>query len=563
MLSKALKWLLTVMMVAMLAACGGSGGGESDGDTGDGGGTIPDTTPQATGVELTTSLEQGVVLSQGGQTTFTAYVTQTPEGGTSSQPVSDGTKVNFEIAEGGGQITSFATTQDGYATATYKAGTFGGTATVRATVADSELTDTLSIQVATGTPSSIVVDSVTPGTIGVIGSGKPDVANITFAVNDAAGNPVPDGNTVNFSIITPLGGGEELSPAEDSTVDGQVTVALQSGTVSGTVAVNAVYTREDGTPISTEARVTIVSGRPEAKHLSLAAEYLNIAGGTEFGLQDTISAYLGDRYGNVVPDGTSVSFMTEGGTIGESTGFTTSTSLGVAQAVLQTSNPTTPELDGGDPTANPGLCRVVVYTPGSEAFYDANGNGVFDEGVDELTKDMSDPYIDANDNGQHDPGETYIDADENGAFSPADGEYQKETMIWTSMNIIFSAYLAPINLSPQSFSIPVGGSQSFTFTLEDEYGNPPVAGTTVTVEPCDGATVEGFPESGYVQADTASTNWSGTMSFSIRGEADPAEGDLNKPCDVTVTVTPPDEGEQGNNGAVRYDISTGTINVSN
>ena len=64
-----------------------------------------------------------------------------------------------------------------------------------------------------------------------------------------------------------------------------------------------------------------------------------------------------------------------------------------------------------------------TYTPGREV-KDNNGDGVFDES-DVCTKDLSEPYIDANDNGMYDLGEKYIDANNNGQFDEADGSVKK------------------------------------------------------------------------------------------------------------------------------------------
>ena len=513
--------------------------------------------PEPEYVEITTNLESGVPLSHGGQFTLDAYVTYTITTNTGAEvlrPIPDGTIVNFTIEQGGGIITNSKITQNGIATATYQGGTYGGLVTVKAAVSETVF-DTYSFEVAPGDVGSITLDSVSPESrvINVHGTGETNVAQITFAVTDNYGNPVADGKTVFFDLPNPLNGGENLSTSEANTLNGLVSVALQSGEVAGPIAVRAIYSGNEGTSVSTETQITIVSGLPDAKHVSLAAQYLNIGGGVTFGLQDTITTYLGDRYGNVVPDGTSVSFITEGGTIGESTGFTTTTTYGVAEGVLQSSEPTTPDLDGGDGTANPGWCRVVAYARGSESFYDENGNGVFDKNIDTLTEDMSDPYIDANDNGVHDSGELYIDADNDGVFSPADGEYQSDTTIWSSMNVLFSDDIAPLNLSPSSFELEAGECQSFTFNFSDIYGNALVAGTTMSIETTKGELI-GLTE--FTQADTNGPGF----NFSFALCTDPEEEEELIP-QITVTVTPPADANTapGNNGAELIAMAIGTV----
>ncbi len=185
----------------------------------------------------------------------------------------------------------------------------------------------------------------------------------------------------------------------------------------------------------------------------MGASTLNLAGGVTLGLQTTISAYLGDRSGNVVPDGTPVSFISECGTIGTSAGFETTTTFGVASAVLQTSSPTVPNLGGlpTTPPGNPGLCRVVAFTPGKGSFLDYNGNGIFD-GNDTCTTELDEPYIDANDNRQFDEGEYYVDVNGDGNFSQSVVDCQQDAMIWTSMNISMSEYVGEMNLLPRTFA---------------------------------------------------------------------------------------------------------------
>jgi len=523
------------------------------------------------GLKLSTpSLNAGDLLSPGGQATIRAYVfkTTTYENGAEvSTPVEDGTIINFFIisiygvAEGdaitdSGTIKPIKTTVNGYADAVYQAESYGGEVKIYATTDPSETNsanDVILFEVANieALPTAILIDSVTPETIGVAGSGTQNISIITFTVTDNLGNPVPDGTVVTLNISTPLGGGEELSAAQTETTNGKAWVSLISGTVSGTVGINASYNDVNtNISITTEAKVTIVSGLPAAEQFGMAVEFFNIAGGKTFGLQDTIEAYLGDRYGNVVPDGTSVSFMSEGGTVGTSDGFDPSTVFGVAQAILQTSPPTTPGLGGviGSALGNPGLCKVVAYTPGDEGFSDINGNNVYDEGIDILTVDMSEPYIDANDNGQYDSGEKYIDSDGNGSFTEADGQYQSNTIIWDSMNVLFSADQAALNLSPASFVFDGinGGTYLFTYYLGDVYDNALVGGTSISVTKSGSFTGgELAGATNYTTPDSPGLGQTYSFSLIIPAADDPAD-----PPTGTITITveaTPNTGSAGAN----------------
>jgi len=548
---------LALLLSAMLAlgGCGGSdGSGAATGGNLVPAGTTPGPVPVDPGtdepgagepaaIQLNSSLPASTLLSQGGQATITATVFD-GEGNL----VDDGTLVTFTATSG--DITPSATTSQGQTVATFQAGTTGGSVLITAT-ADTA-TDSITVEVAVGEAASILTESVSPGTIGVFGSGIEDTSQIKFQVRDESGNPAPDGTEVEFAIRTPLGGGESLTFDSGTTAGGNVMVALQSGSVAGTVTVTASITTSEGKLIITEARVTIVSSTPDAGRIIMGAETLNLAGGVTLGLQSTLSAYLGDRFGNVVPNGTPVSFISECGTIGQSGGFTTTTNFGVASAALQTSSPTVPDLDGLAPEGNPGLCRVVAFTPGKGNFLDLNGNGAYEAGTDSCVTEMDEPYIDANDSGSFEAGEFYVDVDGNGAFSSDVVNCIDDTMIWTSMNILISDDVAPINLFPTNFQIAVGESQTFTFDLMDIWGNALTAGTSVKVE-TDAGTLVGLTE--FTVPDT--TGPGGTYSFALASNP----GEEEKPATVTVTITPPG-GENTNLRADEtFEIASGMVNV--
>jgi adhesin/invasin len=209
----------------------------------------------------------------------------------------------------------------------------------------------------------------------------------------------------------------------------------------------------------------------------------------------------------------------------------------------------------------------VAYTPGNEGFDDINGNNVYDEGIDILTMDMSEPYIDANDNSRYDSGEKYIDSDGNGSFTEADGRYQSNTIIWDSANVLFSAEQAPLNLRPANFTYDGinGGTYSFTYYLRDEYGKALVGGTHVKVDAEFSSTV-GSQVAGPSHILTGDTDFilpdspgpGQTYSFSLI--IDPYlfsyayEGSIK----VIVEVTP-NTGRAGANSDVKkYDESVGT-----
>ena len=82
---------------------------------------------------------------------------------------------------------------------------------------------------------------------------------------------------------------------------------------------------------------------------------------------------------------------------------------------------------GLDTYRNPrdGLVTLVVHGQGAEGFTDNNGNGAWDLG--EAFDDLSEPYVDANDNNQWDLGEWYLDANNSGSWNAGNGRYDAQT----------------------------------------------------------------------------------------------------------------------------------------
>jgi adhesin/invasin len=581
---------------------------------------------------LTTDKPEPVTLALNETVTITAKVLDSQ-----NIPVKDGSRIDFATSNDIGTVTQSVFTKAGQVEAIFNAGTKAGLASVTATASVPYSYQPilfagagLSIIVEPSHTAGIIeVYKVDPKEIGVIGSGVTQTATLQFMVKDNLGNPVKDGTTVDFTLgKTTLGGGETITTGEGNdatnatgkTNNGIASVTLKSGTVAGTIDVIAKVGK-----ISTVARVIIVSSLPDADHLSLAAQFLNISGGVKFGLLDNITAYVGDRFGNVVPDGTSVSFITEGGTIGKSIGkeaFTTTTEFGQAVATLQSANPMTPYL-GGVPSlridgykcsdnyqyvspssvsqnlcSNPGLVTIVAYTTGSESYIDVNGSGRFDVGIDRFSDpgyidangnkkwdlgeiitgkgDMSEPYIDANDNQTYDPGELYIDVNHNGQFDGPDGVFQGNTTVWTSFRVLFSAPTAPIIVTPTTFAIANGGGEFFTVTnVSDLYGNALVKGTKFQVTANNGV-LGGVGTMEPLSFNDSNSRGEVAVQFTLSSnppqrvtekDADGNETTVFKypPQDsATITITiksPLSENAPGGNGDVAGVIS-GSINVS-
>ena len=200
--------------------------------------------------------------------------------------------------------------------------------------------------------ASIYLEEMTASEIGVRGTGQREDTKLTFQIVDLNGNPLREGNKVdvNFRFGNRPDGGEMLtSESVTSNNSGKVTATLISGTVSGTVQVIAEFTRENGTVVQSQpVSVVIHAGLPSQNHFSLLSQTRNAAFGT--GQTVVITALVGDKYGNIVPDGTAIYFTTNGGFI-QGSSYTES---GRASATLHVANPF--------PSASNGLATITAST---------------------------------------------------------------------------------------------------------------------------------------------------------------------------------------------------------
>lgn len=169
-----------------------------------------------------------------------------------------------------------------------------------------------------GDAASIILNGISPSSIGVKESGAPEVAEIVFQVQDSSGIPIDLEHAVqvNFILGSSPSGGEFISPTSAMTSsNGLAKTSIFSGTVAGVVQIVAEVTNGTATLRSKPVAIAIHGGLPDDTHFSLAVEKLNFPGYNIFGLKDKITAYVGDKYGNPVKEKTAVYFTTDGGII--------------------------------------------------------------------------------------------------------------------------------------------------------------------------------------------------------------------------------------------------------
>lgn len=198
------------------------------------------------------------------------------------------------------------------------------------------------------------------------GQGRSEAAQITFRVVDQHGNGLP-GVDVNFSATTTTGG-LSVSPGRATTDStGNVMTMVSSGTVPTPVRVIAEATR-NGVKISgLSDTLTISTGLPIQKFMSMSAEKYNIEGWNYDNETTDITVLLADQYGNPVSDNTAVNFVTEGGAVGSS-----------AQGACVTKDGgCTVSLRSQDFRPKNGRVTVLAYLQGIESFTDSNGDGQY------------------------------------------------------------------------------------------------------------------------------------------------------------------------------------------
>tara|TARA_R110001583_G_scaffold3470_5_gene22174 strand:- start:76 stop:4548 length:4473 start_codon:yes stop_codon:yes gene_type:complete len=231
------------------------------------------------------------------------------------------------------KIDSPVATIAGIAQSTYLAQGCQGEDIVTATAnaGGTVLSATGTVEISPAAVGSIEFVSATPDRISLKGVGGTESSTVKFKVIDKNGNPVPS-KGVTFSLNTEVGG-IVLSPVNAETdSNGLVQTVVNSGTVHTSVRVRADV---DDESIFTQSNLLVIStGIPDQDSFSLSASTFNPEAWNIDGTEVTITARLADAFNNPAPDGTAVSFTTEGGAIEDSC----VTSKGVCSVIWTSQN---------------------------------------------------------------------------------------------------------------------------------------------------------------------------------------------------------------------------------
>lgn len=380
----------------------------------------------------------------------------TPTGGTSSNVVSS----NF-----------------GEATITYTANGCSGNDQITATavIKGLQANARATLSIASDTVLAVKAIDTALSQISLKGAGGQETAVVSFLVSGSTGAPIKN-IVVDFSLSTQsggasLGGLALVNASATSDKNGVVSTTVQAGNVATSVVVTA---RARDTNIATQSKKLIVStGIPDQDSFTLGADNPFPSGWNRSGVESIFTVRLADAFNNPVSDGTAVSFTTEGGAINDAC----TTKGGACSVTWRSQNPrpirNSPDnsLDrllcvnpgGLSYVANYSVCakeragRVTVRSDaiGNESFIDTNGNGLYDSGIDifkthndylggnpecdknaplsSLEKlsnsprlacdDLSEAYLDRNENGMRDGDEPFVDLNLDGVYSSENGIY--------------------------------------------------------------------------------------------------------------------------------------------
>lgn len=373
------------------------------------------------------------------------------------------------------------------------------------------------------TPASLQFVDAVPSSLAIRGSGGVETSVVRFRLVDGTGAPV-NSQAINFSLQALTTGVARLDTTS-ATTDGQglVSAAVRAGTIGGPVSVSAVLVSNPS--IATRSnQLFVTTGIPHQNGFSLAATILNPEFGDFDGEETVLTARAADRYGNPVPDGTIVSFRTEGG-IGTALETSVSGSPAGSCRIVNGACSVTLRSNGNrsvieqKPGFN-GRQNVVAFVIGEDSFVDSDGNGVLSTGEAFPPPGayfFGDPYFDVNENNAYDTGEAYIplgrtpnDGRDGGtrflyhglacadATSPNSRCSSSNTrFVFDRQVIVWSRSVASINVSQNGVAVPngtaitlpnpfvfngacVGGSAALSVQISDRNGQPMPAETTFT-----------------------------------------------------------------------------------
>jgi len=464
--------------------------------------------------EMLLSIASGVQLAPGSTATITVSLVDSSDN-LYTTPVDISFYSDCSNA-GLAELDGTVTTINGSATATYRAKGCVGTDTITATAVTSgnSLVATGTIDVAAAAVGSIGFVSATPENIalsGTGGAGRSETSSVVFKVTDENGNPASSVD-VDFSLTTAIGGIELEVTNAISDSNGLVQTVLNSGNVPTHVRVNATVTGSSPLITTVSDQLVISTGLPDQNSFSISAEVLNPEAWNYDGVEVEITIRTADHFNNPVPNGTTIYFTTEGGSIDP---FCQTTDGGCS--VTWRSQAPRPSSDG--------RITILATSIGEESFIDENGDGLFNS-TDSLLTDLPEAYRDEDEDGIFDSGiEEFFDFDKDLSYDIADGKYNgtlcsaaaeaagdctKDFVhVRDSIVLVMSGSTAYISFSQASIDFTLGTIQTVFITIQDLHGQPMPADTEISLK-------SGVGEvGGNASFDIPSTNINGPLVYGV------------------------------------------------
>lgn len=174
--------------------------------------------------------------------------------------------------------------------------------------------------------------------------------------------------------------GNRAAKTVKSDPSGKVIVTLYPGNIPGPVEIKATLVSNVNVSALSK-NVAVSTGRVTQAGLSLSVSKNSLQNQID-GDTATIIARMVDRTRNAVPDGTVISFVSEGGNVEPNC----STVKGMCSVTLTTQNPR--------PLDN--RVTVLAYVEGDKSYTDINGDNVYTIGVDKLESNIGDFFRDDN-----------------------------------------------------------------------------------------------------------------------------------------------------------------------
>ncbi len=436
---------------------------------------------------LLSSVASGETLSIGGTATITAALALLD--GSAYVPYTKAVNVAFSTGCSSAVVDQTVPTENGIASTTYRANgcTLGSdTVTATVTIAGSTLSASADLLLAKPEVGSITFDSAVPDQLalaGISNSVLPSISTITFIVKDETGNPASN-ELVNFSLSTSVGGITISPSSADTNSEGKVQVTVNSGNIPTAVRVHATVNDTQITTVS--SNLVISTGLADQNSFSIAASPLfNPEAWGYDGVAVTLTVRAADHFNNPVPDGTSISFTTEGGVIDPSC----STVDGICTVQWESQNP----------RPNDGLATILATALGEESFTDANGSGRYESSADITDIDLPEAFLDANGNGIRDSNEEFVDFNEDLLYTAGNGEYNgtlcvegcSNELIHVRDSIVLAMSTSWAVITVDSSSTTLDGLVQVAVTVADTNGNSMPGGTSVAITAPGNATIEG------------------------------------------------------------------------